>query len=170
MSIQEIPVRSMDLQKQYLDQSLINNGKSDFLEKWFREATSQSQNQFGINTQGYVAPFFERPKVYGPPPQRVEDKTPPSGVNELFKQLKQKPSLEDILSTLFSSTEKEQFLLDMGYVLNWNHSDGSYDIYRMSPSKVKVYVEEGFETLFLREISIKFKNLLLSKSTLKLKL
>lgn len=165
MATQCIPGMSMDLQKQYLDHSLIDNRQSDDIEKWFREATSQSSQPLGVNTQGYVAPFFERAKVYGPPPQRKEnDSQFDSLVNKYFK----KSSFEEIIESIFCFNEKWEFLKSLGY------RPANEEINNSDVTGQTLVIRDGghgtIDNTFLREISIKFKNLLLAKSTLKLKL
>lgn len=69
----------------------------------------------------------------------------------------------DLIEELFSAQEKVDFLNDMGYQLNnpmkKKNKDGEYEL-----------VVGTIRDLFIQEITIKFKNLLLAKHTLKLKL
>lgn len=99
------------------------------------------------------------------------------GVDDLAKFLKpKKSSFEEILDGLFSLAEREQFLMDIGYVLETKTPDGL--LYKDSDIKITRKLADGtiktitnsLNDLFLKEISVKFKNLLLAKSTLKLKL
>ena len=78
-------------------------------------------------------------------------------------------SFMDLLNSIFDTSEKEQFLLNLGF--EFVNEDGKDWIQRT----VLGYREKGeknisLDIIFLREITIKFKNLLLAKATLKLKI
>lgn len=80
-----------------------------------------------------------------------------------------KSSFEDLLDTMFDAAEREQFLISVGF--EFTHEDGKDYISRT----VGGLLEKGEKNLimgkiFLREITLKFKNLLLTKVTLKIKL
>ena len=89
-----------------------------------------------------------------------------------FEQLLKKPqksAFEEIIDNLFDTSEKEQFLISVGY-----RFDKEY-IWRDNPQdqgEVQRWDNNtgSLASLFLKEISIKFKNLLLMKATLKLKI
>ena len=174
MSVQDIPVMSLDLQKKYLNNALVNNSKSDDIEKWFRKAVGDNNQQYlplGVNPQGYVNPFFEEPKKYGPPPSRTAKELEyHNDLNGLVNKHFKKSPLEEMFEMMFSTSEKEQFLMDMGYILEFDHTDGAYDIYKKSPVGEKIRESRSFNEIFMKEMGIKFKILLLSKSALKLKL
>lgn len=76
--------------------------------------------------------------------------------------------LEDLLNQLFNFQEKWDFLKSLGYK-PLNEEINNSDI-----SLTTVVIREGghgtIENIFIKEMSIKLKNLLLSKSVLKLKL
>lgn len=122
--------------------------------------------------------YISRPN-WGDPNQHEEFKRKEAAkqfeelITKHFKKSTKTP-FEEILEQLFSLSEKEQFLIDLGYILEWDNQDGSYDIYKMeSGTKVMVSGSKGksvFEDLFLKEISIKFKNLLLAKPKLTVKI
>lgn len=80
-----------------------------------------------------------------------------------------KTPLEELVNSIFDTAEKEQFLMTLGF--EFYHEDGHDWIKR----EVAGFMEKGkksdiFEKVFLREITIKFKNLLISKASLKMKL
>lgn len=177
MSVQNIPEMSSDLQSKYLNETL---GQSDTgsIEKWFREVTNQNQpfELFGdyINTPNQPIkqqPYFEPFKKYGPPPQRTAKELEyQNDLNGLVNKHFKKSPLEDMFELMFSTSEKEQFLIDMGYILEFDHSDGAYDIYKKSSTGEKIRESKSLNEIFMKEMGIKFKILLLSKAALKLKL
>jgi len=168
-----------------------NNGIPDSITSTYHMTTQEIVDKFGVQTGDYVFPYQQpyqqpleldnykkffpnpypsTPKTYGPSPSRT-------GINnqdwekELMSYLKPKKSaFEEILDVLFTTAEKEQFLIDIGYMLNWNNTDGSHDITRKLASGEIKTITNSLNDLFLKEITVKFKNLLLAKATLKLKL
>ena len=75
--------------------------------------------------------------------------------------------IEELMDELFTTAEKEQFLIDAGYTLE--HKSNLVISRKLADGTVKT-ITNTLEDLFLKEITIKFKNLLLAKSVLKLKL
>ena len=74
-----------------------------------------------------------------------------------------------MLDIMFDMSEKEQFLINLGF--EFFTQDGEDYMQR----EVAGILEKGkklmlFDTIFLREMMIKFKNLLISKNSLKLKI
>ncbi len=88
----------------------------------------------------------------------------------LQEYLKPKKSeFETLLDAMFDTSEKEQFLITLGF--EFTHENGEDWISRT----VAGLLEKGkkadlFDKIFLREMTIKFKNLLISKNSLKMKL
>lgn len=88
----------------------------------------------------------------------------------LQEMLKPKKSeFEVLLDAMFDTSEKEQFLITLGF--EFTHENGEDYISRT----VAGLLEKGkkavlFDKIFLREMTIKFKNLLISKNSLKMKL
>lgn len=88
----------------------------------------------------------------------------------LQEYLKPKKSeFEVLLDAMFDTSEKEQFLITLGF--EFTHENGEDWISRT----VAGLLEKGkkadlFDKIFLREMTIKFKNLLISKNSLKMKL
>lgn len=112
-----------------------------------------------------------RIKPYGPSPSRRDTEYEKDAMKYIQDMIKPKTSpFEEIINAIFSQTEKEQFLIDAGYILEWDNQDGSYDIKRkLNDGSIKT-ITTPLNELFLKEITVKFKNLLLAKQVLKLKL
>ena len=91
-------------------------------------------------------------------------------MDEMLKFKTKKSAFEEIIDALFDTAEKEQFLMSVGYEI---FQEGGKDWIRKVDSQgYETKGERGvsIDILFLREISIKFKNLLLAKASLKLKI
>jgi hypothetical protein len=91
-------------------------------------------------------------------------------MDNLFNSLKKESPFEEILNTLFDTNEKVDFLLGVGYTIY--QENGQEWIRRVTSNgyETKGKLDVSINSLFLREITIKFKNLLLAKSTLKIKI
>jgi hypothetical protein len=117
--------------------------------------------------------YWEDSKVYGPSPSRQVNpfKDAEYFQQEILKKLKpQKTAFEEMIDLVFSAAEKEQFLIDIGYTLERDKQDDNPIIRRkMSDGSMKL-ITNTLNDLFLKEITVKFKNLLLAKATLKLRL
>jgi hypothetical protein len=93
-----------------------------------------------------------------------------------FKSKPQKSEFELLIENLFSQEEKEQLLIDMGYELE-NAPVDARGYVSTAPIIIKRKLADGtyktitnsLDDLFLKEITVKFKNLLLAKATLKIK-
>lgn len=91
--------------------------------------------------------------------------------SKLGKMIPKKSAFEEVIDTLFSAEEKREFLINMGY----KFVKDSSGIPVITITDSKGYQSIGNENVslnqfFLKEITIKFKNLLLTKQTLKLKI
>lgn len=108
-------------------------------------------------------------KKYGPAPRgnSVFDE------QELLRQLgmlkKQKSAFEELIDQLFTTPEKEQLLIDMGYILEQDEKGQTKIMRKLSDGTMKT-ITNSLDDLFLKEITVKFKNLLLAKATLKIKI
>lgn len=83
------------------------------------------------------------------------------------ESVKKTPTFEDIILQVFSHEERIDFLRSMGYDIETNYH---VTISRKLADGSIVNITTPLDQLFLMEVTIKFKNLLLSKATLKLKL
>lgn len=79
----------------------------------------------------------------------------------------QRSAFEEVIDILFSTAEKEQYLIDIGYEFFVNSSNGRDEIRKGNTAWDRSL---DLNMLFLKEISIKFKNLLLAKPSLKIKI
>lgn len=80
-----------------------------------------------------------------------------------------KSEFEVLLDAMFDTSEKEQFLITLGF--EFTHENGEDWISRTVAGLLeKGKKAEIFDKIFLREMTIKFKNLLISKNSLKMKL
>jgi hypothetical protein len=93
---------------------------------------------------------------------------------EAVKALRKKPksSFEELIDGLFTTAEKEQVLIDMGYELESDNltSGGGLKITRRLADGTVKTITNTLDDLFLKEITVKFKNLLLAKASLKIKI
>jgi hypothetical protein len=127
---------------------------------WLQE---QSQN---IDLGPYGPNLYKKTTPKHRVPQKFPQKSIPDPYKDMMELLQKKNStpsysFEMMINTLFSLEEKKEFLLSMGYTMD------SYGKFYKEDSKAP---NGELESLFMFEIIIKFKNLLLSKGTLKLKL
>jgi hypothetical protein len=134
---------------------------------------------FPYKQQPYIAPqdpwqnpgpFGPDPyKKYGPPPKRNQDVF---DQEELMRQLAglkvKKSAFEELIDQLFTTSEKEQVLIDMGY--EFAQIDNKTVITRKLADGTIKTITNSLDDLFLKEITVKFKNLLMAKASLKLKL
>lgn len=80
-----------------------------------------------------------------------------------------KSEFEVLLDAMFDTSEKEQFLITLGF--EFKHENGEDWMERTVAGLLeKGKKAEIFDKVFLREMTIKFKNLLISKNSLKLKI
>jgi hypothetical protein len=80
-----------------------------------------------------------------------------------------KSEFEILLDAMFDTSEKEQFLITLGF--EFKHENGEDYMERTVAGLLeKGKKAEIFDKIFLREMTIKFKNLLISKNSLKMKL
>jgi len=140
------------------------------------------KNEF-INTQNipfnqpmweYIPPQNPNPGPFGglvkSSPNRKDVYQTQDMVRYLQEALAPKKSdFELLLNSMFDTSEKEQFLITLGF--EFTHENGEDYISRT----VAGLLEKGkkavlFDKIFLREMTIKFKNLLISKNSLKMKL
>lgn len=127
----------------------------------------QQPYQQPMELDDYKKLFTTQPKKYGPSPSRT-------GKDDFFDQkalmdyLKPKRSaFEEILDVLFTTAEKEQFLIDVGYELIHNAIETTVTR-KLSDGTVKT-IKGSVDEVFLKEITVKFKGLLLAKGTLRIK-
>lgn len=84
----------------------------------------------------------------------------------LYKHFSPKKNgFEELIDSLFDTAEKEQLLIDMGY--EFYTSDKGVDNIRKGGSVWNRKMD--LDTVFMKEITIKFKNLLITKQVKKLK-
>lgn len=122
-------------------------------------------------------PPWEEPKKYGPSPSRHGgDYFDQQAILDQIAKLKhpKKSAFEELIDQLFTTAEKEQFLIDAGYMIDvpgpdYRGTDKVIISRKLSDGTVK-FITTPLDELFLKEITVKFKNLLLAKATLKLKL
>lgn len=123
------------------------------------------------NVQPFFSPNWEYKQFpqQNPNPSRTGLETQDMA-RYLQEYLKPKKSeFEILLDAMFDTAEKEQFLITLGF--EFTHENGEDLISRT----VAGLLEKGkkadlFDKIFLREMTIKFKNLLISKNSLKMKL
>ena len=144
-----------------------SNSLEDYIKRYTRQAEPAK-----------IAPYMIPQKSPFPPNPAKQD---PYGSNkssseEILRELllrKSKSPFEEILDSLFDNSEKEQFLIDSGYEFYIN-SKGEDMISKKVPGEENKYLywsrDKELDSLFIKEISIKFKNLLIRKEKLKLKL
>jgi hypothetical protein len=107
--------------------------------------------------------------VKASPQRQVQDNTL---FEEMLNSYMKPPrsTFEDLLDSMFSVAEKEQFLISVGYEFE-HKSENESNIYRkIGDLPMQSWPYKSLATLFLQEITIKFKNLLLTKATLKIKI
>ena len=114
----------------------------------------------------YISPYpMKKLTTLKPPDNAFQE-----ALNDYFKTSK-KSAFEEILDELFNQEEKINFLMSVGY----EFLDGD-DIVKTMSGNTKIRKGDAefgwldFDKLFVKEISIKFRNLLLAKVTLKLKI
>ena len=88
-----------------------------------------------------------------------------SPANNLHKR----SAFEILIDTLFSTSEKEQFIIDCGWKIEMG-KNGNYLISRELANGDLTVSNKSLDELFLEHITVKFKNLLLAKPTLKIKI
>lgn len=87
-------------------------------------------------------------------------------LEEYLKKPK-KSEFEVLLEAMFDTSEKEQFLIDVGYELIHNPIETTVTR-KLSDGTVKT-IKGSVDEVFLKEITVKFKGLLLAKGTLRIK-
>lgn len=177
--------------KQQKIQAQIQSEIPDSMTSTYHMTPAQIEEQFGIKVNNqYTVPggtggefkynqpyIINQPSPYQNPYdiEKFQKKITPQSTEEfkfsLLEYMKRKKSaFEEILDMLFTTAEKEQFLIDIGYFFENDPLNNAAIIKRkLSTGEVKT-VTNSLDDLFLKEITVKFKNLLLAKATLKLKL
>lgn len=128
-----------------------------------------------LNNWGYqvgIDPYKSKPYGGGIPTSPLGQKIPPKSLEDymnmyggLPKQERQKTALEELVDGMFDTSEKEQFLMDLGY--EFFQDQKGFDSFRRGETVWNKALD--LEKVFMKEIKIKFKNLLLTKQTLKFK-
>lgn len=96
-------------------------------------------------------------------------------MQEFMKQgkpfMNKRSAFELMVEEMFTTAEKEQVLIDMGYEFTTTviSNDPPKITRRLADGTTKV-ITNSLEDLFLKEIVVKFKNILLRKEVLKLKI
>jgi hypothetical protein len=161
---------------QQKNNSLINNymntsNNFDF-DQWV-EGMGTADNPFSYpqGYQPYSQPIDMNKAIYAPPVSINRDDEYQKLKDLLMNKtpLDKRTDFEKLVDGIFSNTEKEQFLLDLGYELEWDNQDGSYDIYRTLADGTRKTIANRFNDLFMKEMLTKFKITLLTKPTLKMK-
>lgn len=155
--------------------------------------TAHLMNQYNAGIDPYKDAFINTPNI--PYNQPMWEYIPPQNPNpgpfgglvkssptrgDIYKtqdmadylqaMLKPKKSeFEILLDAMFDTSEKEQFLITLGF--EFTQENGEDWISRTVAGLLeKGKKAEIFDKIFLREMTIKFKNLLISKNSLKMKL
>jgi hypothetical protein len=159
---------------QSVDNEEINEEFEKALEQWVNQPISTTSTPYPTPPSDYwgIDEYLKRtsPPYYNPyvtnkslgkntriPPR-------PPDYNSLNNYVNKKSSFEEIIDILFTVQEKKEYLESIGYTM-----DSSGKFYK-ADSIAPAYGNDNMHQLFLYEITIKFKNVLLSKGTLKLKL
>jgi hypothetical protein len=142
-------------------------------------------NQNGYGQKQY--PWDMDPLKFYPPGQDLQrkdrhdieyERQKMEEVKEMMKQytrqmpttnLSKRSAFEILIDTLFSTSEKEQFIIDCGWKLEAG-KDGGYVISKELANGDVSYYNGSIHTLFLEHITVKFKNLLLAKPKLTIKI
>jgi len=170
------PLASMNLSNNYLDQGQFvvgdqwNNPLNDSGWQW-----QQPVNPLVDPGKYKQYPWEQDPyKKYGSSPSKSQDVF---DKDELLKQLARlqnpkKSAFEELIDELFTNADKEQVLIDMGYefqLKDEGHSKKVVITRKLSDGTYKT-ITNTLDDLFLKEITVKFKNLLMAKASLKLKI
>lgn len=119
--------------------------------------------------------FFDRNRVYGPPPydpnKALKNRESASNylqMMEMIKNQSKNPPLsqfEIMIDSLFSPIEKLEFLKSLGY----EHVEGDKVRFNKPSQDNLIGLIETVKAAFLYEITKKFKGMLLAKGTIKIK-
>lgn len=122
-----------------------------------------------INNYGYSQPYdpfgSTKSAPYGggmPQTVTIDDLYRMTG---LPKQERQRTALEELVDGMFDTSEKEQFLIELGYEFFVDQK--GFDSFRRGETVWNKALD--LEKVFMKEIRIKFKNLIMTKQTLKFK-
>lgn len=124
----------------------------------------------------YIQPSTSKPTSPFPNPFKkqtpINTQKPNTYQDELKRYMKvvKDDTFERLMDEIFTLPEKEQFLIDTGYELEWDNQDGSHNIYKTLADGTRKRITNSLNDLFMKEILIKFKITLLTKSTLKMKI
>ena len=125
------------------------------------------KQQFIPNWEYKQFPDFGNVKKQSPSRTGLETQDMARYLQEMLKP--QKSEFEVLLDAMFDTSEKEQFLITLGF--EFLHENGEDWMQRTVAGLLeKGKKAEIFDKIFLREMTIKFKNLLISKNSLKMKL
>lgn len=134
-------------------------------------------NKFGVKVgvdpydktakSDYYGWQWEQPLAQKPytQPMSLEDYARAAGLQMNSKPARQ-TALEELLDGMFDGSEKEQFLMDLGY--EFFVDEKGFDSFRRGSTVWNKALD--LENTFKKEVKIKFKNLLLTKQVLKFKL
>lgn len=148
----------------YMDiQGIIAKTNAQTLQQGLVEQMNKPQAWQGSN----ISPY--KNGTYVPPfDQKFPDKSDAQVYNDYYKSTLQTPrksALEELMDGLFDMSEKEQFLIELGY--EFYKTEAGIDAFRRNGGSWNKNLE--LEKIFLQEIKIKFKNFLLQKPVKKLK-
>lgn len=159
------------------------SGVQDLTTNSIKSNVAHLMNQYNTGVDPYKDAYINTPNV--PYHQPMWEYIPPQNPGPFGKQgqlqtqdmarylqealAPKKSDFELLLNSMFDTSEKEQFLITLGF--EFTHENGEDWISRT----VAGLLEKGkkavlFDKIFLREMTIKFKNLLISKNSLKMKL
>lgn len=125
------------------------------------------KQQFIPNWEHKQFPDFGNIKKSSPSRTGLETQDMARYLQEYLKP--KKSEFEVLLDAMFDTSEKEQFLITLGF--EFLHENGEDWMQRTVAGLLeKGKKAEIFDKIFLREMTIKFKNLLISKNSLKMKL
>lgn len=168
------PLASMSLSNNYLDQGQFVVGDNWEWQQPVNPLIDHGKyKQFPFEQKPYnPTPFGEDPyKKYGPSPGRqipYDEALKKEMQDYLLGLKKPKSAFEELIDGLFTTAEKEQVLIDMGYILE--QKDNKLVISRKLADGTVKTITNSLDDLFLKEITVKFKNLLMAKASLKLKI
>ncbi len=113
-----------------------------------------------INTPG-IDPWTKTPAQM---PYVSPQQDPSEYINNMLKNKPAKSSFEEMIDLIFSYDEKKEYLIGIGYDYKESLVCRGEDRGTIDNPYLNLHV------IFLKEITIKFKNLLLAKASLKIKL
>ena len=157
------------------------SGVQDLTTNSIKSNVAHLMNQYNTGVDPYKDAYINTPNV--PYHQPMWEYIPPQNPGPFGKQgqlqtqdmarylqealAPKKSDFELLLNSMFDTSEKEQFLIDVGYELIHNPIETTVTR-KLSDGTVKT-IKGSVDEVFLKEITVKFKGLLLAKGTLRIK-